>query len=280
VQPIIVNCVSVVNPQLAPVIGGNPEMVTACPEDSQAACPTHSKVITSGKTRPSTTCVAVVDIMLPASHVCLAIAQPLASATLTKVEDILSEQTVAISGLGGNMAPTTCKHNCPSVRSIIATITELNPRMTTTLKHLKSHEMPSTTKILGCFPIPPAMQAVVVDRIAAVQPQLAAIIGDDAKPVMSCLEDSEATCPTHGEVICSGKTWPPATCVAVVDILAPALHVGLVIYQILAPAALTKVEDILSKETSAVEGAMASGVSATGFYNSPSHGSVRAFVPE
>ena len=157
--------------------------------------------------------------MFPASHVCLAIAQSLASATLTKVEDILSEEAMAISGLGGNMASTTCKHNCPSVGSIIATITELNPGMTTTLKHLKSHEMPSTTKILGCFPIAPAMQPVVVDRITVVHPQLAAIIGDDAKPVMSCLEDSEATCPTHGEVICSGKTGPSATCVAVVDIL-------------------------------------------------------------
>jgi hypothetical protein len=97
---------------------------------------------------------------------------------------------------------------------------------------------------------------------------------------MSCLEDSEATCPTHGEVICSGKTRPSATCVAVVDILAPALHVGFVIDQILAPAALNEIEDILPKETSAVESAMASVVSATGFYNSPSHGSIRPFVPE
>jgi hypothetical protein len=50
VQTVIVDCVLVVNPQLAAIIGDNAEMVMSCPEDSQAACPTHSEVITSRET--------------------------------------------------------------------------------------------------------------------------------------------------------------------------------------------------------------------------------------
>jgi hypothetical protein len=206
--------------------------------------------------------------------------QTLAAATLTKIEDILSEETMAISGLGGNVASTTCKHNCPSIRSIIATITELNPGMTTTLKHLKSHEVPSTTQIFRRFPIAPAMQAIVVDREPIVNPQLAPVVGDDAKPVMSCLEDSEAACPTHGEVVTSREALPCFTCVFIIHNLAPAFHVGFVIDQVLAPSSLTEVEDILPEETTAIENAMASVVSATGFHNSPSVGSIRPFVPE
>jgi hypothetical protein len=190
-QTIIVNCELVVNPKLATVIRDNAKAVIASLEDSQAAGPAHSEVVTSGKTRPAATCVTVVDIMFPAGHVRFAIIQPLASATLTKVEDVFPEESMTISGLSGHVAATTCKHNCPSVGSIITSITKLHPSMPTTLKHLKSCEMPSTTEVFGCLPVTPAMQAVVIDRVAIVQPQLASIIGDDAKTVMSRLENSE-----------------------------------------------------------------------------------------
>jgi hypothetical protein len=60
VQAIVVNCVAIVNPQFAPIIGDNLEVVTARLEDSQAASPTHSEVVTSGKTRPSSTSVFIV----------------------------------------------------------------------------------------------------------------------------------------------------------------------------------------------------------------------------
>ena len=63
VQAIIVNCVSIVEPQLAPIIGVNLEVVMACPEDSQAACPTHSKVIASRESRPPTACVSIVHCL-------------------------------------------------------------------------------------------------------------------------------------------------------------------------------------------------------------------------
>jgi hypothetical protein len=69
---------------------------------------------------------------------------------------------------------------------------------------------------------------------------------------MSCLKDSEATCPAHSEVVASLETRPLPTCVFIVHNLAPTFHVGFVVNEILAPRALTKVEDILPKETSAV----------------------------
>jgi len=72
VQAVIVDCVSIVNPQLAPIIGVKTEVVMARLEDSQAAGPTHREMIASGKARPSATCVAVVHHMFPTSHIRLA----------------------------------------------------------------------------------------------------------------------------------------------------------------------------------------------------------------
>jgi hypothetical protein len=62
--------------------------------------------------------------------------------------------------------------------------------MTATLKHLNSYTMSPTTKMLDGFSITPAMQAVIVNGVPFIDPQLAPIIGDDAKPVLPRLADS------------------------------------------------------------------------------------------
>jgi hypothetical protein len=62
--------------------------------------------------------------------------------------------------------------------------------MTTALKHLNSHTMSPTTKMLDGLPIPPTMQAIVVDCVPLVDPQLAPVIGDDAEPVLASFADS------------------------------------------------------------------------------------------
>jgi len=62
--------------------------------------------------------------------------------------------------------------------------------MTTTLKHLNSHTMSPTTKMLDGLSIAPAMQAIIVNGIPFVDPQLAPIIGDDAESVLARLADS------------------------------------------------------------------------------------------
>ena len=64
VQAIIVNCVPIIDPQLAPIIGDNAEVVMAGLEDSQAARPTNSEVIPAAIARPIATCVTIVDILM------------------------------------------------------------------------------------------------------------------------------------------------------------------------------------------------------------------------
>ena len=63
VQAIVINCVSIVKPKLAPIIGNNAEMVMACFEESHAPCPTDSKVIASVETRPFASSVTIVHIL-------------------------------------------------------------------------------------------------------------------------------------------------------------------------------------------------------------------------
>ena len=70
--------------------------------------------------------------------------------------------------------------------------------------------------MLDALAIAPAMQAIVVNGIPVVDPQLASIIGDDAEPVVAVLADSQDACPTDGEVIASDKALPFAVRVAIV----------------------------------------------------------------
>jgi hypothetical protein len=95
--------------------------------------------------------------MLPASHIRLAIVQVLASATLTEVIHILPKETRAISWFSGNVAPATCTYNSPTVPSVGTMVSEQHPSMATTLEHLKSHKVPSTTHMLSDLPIAPTM---------------------------------------------------------------------------------------------------------------------------
>jgi hypothetical protein len=97
-QTIVVDSVPVVNPQFAAIIRNNAESVMASPEESHASSPTHSKMIMSGKARPPASGVPVVHGMTPTSHLWPAPMQILTSTTLTEVEGILPEETMAIGG--------------------------------------------------------------------------------------------------------------------------------------------------------------------------------------
>jgi hypothetical protein len=228
----------------------------SCLEDPEPARPTHGEVVAAFEPRPFTACVLIVHNLAPTSHVGFVINQVLAPGFLTKVEDILPEETFAGDGSVTFVAFATCFHNSPSVGSIRPFVSEQNPSMTTTLKHLKSHNTPSSAEILGGLAITPTVQAVVVNCESVVNPELASIIGVNRHPVAAGPEDSEAACPAHGEVITSGKTSPFATCVAIIHHLAPASHVRSAPLQVLAPAALTKVEGVLPELAIAVDNAM------------------------
>ena len=153
--------------------------------------------------------------MFPALHVGSATVQVLAPAALMEVKCVLPEETMAISN---PVAPgaMVCAHKTPSVSSIGASIPEMDACMATTLKHFKSDEAPWSTKMPGGLAIAPAVQSVVVDRVAIVNPQFASIIRVNAEAVVARSEDSHAACPTHSKVVTATETGPIAICVAIV----------------------------------------------------------------
>ena len=129
-----------------------------------------------------------------ASHVWSTPFQVLAPPALPKVEDLLPEARASARERA---------RNPPSVSSIRASVPEHHPSSTTTLKHLKLDKMPPTTQMLCGLTIPPAMQAIVINCVSIVNPQLAPIIGYKLEVVMACVEYSHATSPTHSKVIAS-----------------------------------------------------------------------------
>ena len=94
-QAFIVERATIVKPQLAAFISDKAEPVKATLVDSPAACPTYSKVMTSGESKPSTIGNAIVPIKLPSSHFRAAFVQVLAMAKL------------ATEGARGGMPPST-----------------------------------------------------------------------------------------------------------------------------------------------------------------------------
>jgi len=216
----------------------------------------------------------------PTSHVRFAAIQVLAATFLTKVEGILPEETLAVSGTMSTLSHATGAHNSPPVSSISTLVPEKHPSMTATLKELKSHKMPTTAKFLGGLLITPAMSAVVVDSVPIVNPQLAAIIGLNAEPILASLEDSQAACPAHGKVISSSEARPSFSCVAIVHSMAPTSHVWFATLQAFALATLAEIENVLPEEPMAICCLECSSFPATCTHNSPSVSGVRAFVPE
>jgi hypothetical protein len=256
-------------------------MVMTGLEDPQAACPTHSEVIVTAKSRPSATCVTIVHIMFPTSMGRSATVQVLTTTSLTKVKGILHEETMAISNrIVGAVASATCTHNKPTIASIWTMVPEEHTRMTATLKHLKSHQTPSSTHVRSGRSTAPAVQAIIVNGVSIVKPQLAPIIGDKLEVVMARLEDSQATCPTHSEMIPAAKTRPIATSVTVVDIVFPASKVRSATIEVLTTASLAKIESIFHEQPVAISDGIVAVLAATGTHDSPSIASVGTFVPQ
>merc|ERR1719472_631416 len=121
--------------------------------------------------------------------------------------------------------------------------------MATMFKHLEPYEMPPCANVPSGVTGAPSVQAIVVDRVSVVEPEVASIIRDNLEVVMTCPENSHAACPTHSKVIVSVKPWPPSTCVAIVHSMSPTRHVRPATIQVLAMASLTEIESVLHKET-------------------------------
>jgi hypothetical protein len=73
-------------------------------------------------------------------------------------------------------------------------------------KHLEPYEMPPCANVPSGVTSAPSVQAIVVDSVSVVEPEVAAIIRDNLEVVMPCLENSHAACPTHSKVIASVKS--------------------------------------------------------------------------
>jgi hypothetical protein len=120
------------------------------------------------------------------------------------------------------------------------------------LKHLESYKMPSGAHMTSTFSVPPTMQAVIVDCVPIVQPELASVIGNDAESVMTGAEDSVATCPTHSKVIVSMESRPFTTCVPIVYQLTPSRKAGPTTVHVRTTTTLAEVECILHEDAMAV----------------------------
>jgi hypothetical protein len=162
-------------------------MVVACPENSEATRPTNCKVVVFREARPFSTCVTIVNHPAPSRHVRFAPVQVLAPPFLLKEESILPEKGMAINCtmLLTSFSHAVCAHNSPPISRVGAFVPEDHPSVTSSLKHLEPNKAPSSAKLLVGLSIAHAVQAVVVDCVPIVNPQLAAIIGDNTESVTS-----------------------------------------------------------------------------------------------
>jgi len=98
---------------------------------------------------------------------------------------------------------------------------------------------------------------------------------------MARLEDSQAACPTHREVIPAAIARPIATCVTIVHIVFPASKIWSATFQVLATTSLTKEEGVLHEETMAIRDGIGFALfSASCSHNNPSVASVWTMVSE
>jgi hypothetical protein len=79
--------------------------------------------------------------------------------------------------------PTTSPHSLPSISCVRTKVPEKHASMTTMLKHFKPHHAPSANT-LDNLTISPAVQAIIVDCVSVVNPQLTPIIRDNAETIM------------------------------------------------------------------------------------------------
>jgi hypothetical protein len=216
---IIVDRIPVVDPKLTSIIRNNAPSVMTTPVDSHSSSPTHSKMVTSGEAWPPAPSIPVIYHMLPLSQLGPAIMQILAMTALSEVECIHHEEAMAV----GNAirSNSTCTYHSPSICCVRSPVPEEHASVATMFEHFKPNKTPPMKMMSPGLSIAPAVQAVIVDCVSVVNPQLASIVRDNAESVMAPPEESHASGPTHSKMVTSGEAWPFATCVPVVHIMAP-----------------------------------------------------------
>jgi hypothetical protein len=182
-QAIIVDRVTVANPQLASIIRDDAESIIPRSEKSHTTSPTSGKVITSRKMRPSSICVPVVHYTSPTSHVRPSATQTRASTTLAEVERIQPVNTITIHSAVATKAFGA--RDSPSISCVGSTVPKQHTSRTTTFEKFHSHNMPPTVKTSARLPIAPTMQTIVVNSVPIVDPQFATIIRYDSELILA-----------------------------------------------------------------------------------------------
>jgi len=162
--------------------------------------------------------------------------------------------TAAASWLGWSTASAivaTGIQHTPAVPGVRTMVSELHASMATMFEHLRPNHRPASY-VPASLPTAPAMEAVVVDGVPAVDPQLGSIVGADPEPVPAPAEDANTASPAHSEVVGTSESRPAAICVAVVDVVFPPLHVRPPISKMWQPAALTEIVGILPEQAMTV----------------------------
>jgi hypothetical protein len=80
---------------------------------------------------------------------------------------------------------------------------------TTVLEELDSDGVSPTTVMPPGHSTAPAVQAVIVERVAVFDPHLATVIGDELPMVPTPTADSHPACPTRSKVMRQPRRVPP-----------------------------------------------------------------------
>jgi hypothetical protein len=166
-QAIIVDRVSIINPQLASIIGDDTETVMAPLEKTHAGCPASGKVVMTSPTWPSPSCVPVVNNMAPASHVWPSPIQVWTPSTHAEVKRVLPEEATPVSSSKVTTTPALCTDDHPSISGVRTTVPEEHTSMTAVFKHFKPDHAPPT-KMSGSFSVTPTVTTIVVNRVPIV----------------------------------------------------------------------------------------------------------------
>jgi hypothetical protein len=132
VQAIIIDCESVVNPELAAIIRRDRQPVGTTPFDDHGATPTNSEMISSEETWPSARSGSVVHPTDSTSRPCTAATQIRAASTLTEIEDFFPNAHTA----NGLWSSHSCiRYNGHSVTGVATPVSEYHACPTATFKH-------------------------------------------------------------------------------------------------------------------------------------------------
>jgi hypothetical protein len=175
-EPVVVHSVTVVQVEIAAVIGNKRKPVTASPTDRQVTGPTTRKVVTMRDAWPIAACIAIDNTAHDPWHGRSAI-QVRDVPHSSDVVDLLLETTAT------QVPDCISRHNHHPVACVSSPVPEDHASTATLLEHLKPHMMLPFDQAPIRLRVAHAMEAIVVYSVTVVNVQLAAIIGSNREAI-------------------------------------------------------------------------------------------------